>query len=217
MVQQNEDCYGTLLEPFHVSAIWSSSNTSVMSLNTGGWAQAETPGTATISAFWRAFIYTDGGSSGCESGLLHPFVETLCNVREREVRFNEATYWTDVRASFSEISGPAIAVLDVGTSERKNLICGGDTQSFYVKFSLPRFNKELEPGISFARPLSSNQFVVTKWEFDSETSTSANMIITVRRTGGGTGRTISVKVAGEYQDGTFYDGYAHIRLICPNP
>jgi hypothetical protein len=79
-MQQNEDCYGTLLEPFHVSAIWSSSDTSVMSLNPGGWAQAEAPGTATVSAFWRAFIYTDGGSSGCESGLLHPSVETLCEI-----------------------------------------------------------------------------------------------------------------------------------------
>ncbi|HEX8459088.1 MAG TPA: Ig-like domain-containing protein, partial [Pyrinomonadaceae bacterium] len=71
---------GTVLEPFHVSANWTTSNTTVLSIDTNRIAHAQAEGTATISAFWRAFIYTDGGASGCESGLLHPYAETLCEV-----------------------------------------------------------------------------------------------------------------------------------------
>ncbi|HEX8459086.1 MAG TPA: hypothetical protein VF656_17465 [Pyrinomonadaceae bacterium] len=66
-MQQNQDCYGTVLEPFHVSANWTTSNTTVLSIDTNRIAHAQTEGTSTITAFWRAFIYTDGGASGCEA------------------------------------------------------------------------------------------------------------------------------------------------------
>ena len=213
-MQQNEDCYGTLLEPFHVSAIWSSSNTSVMSLNTGGWAQAQTPGTATISAFWRAFVYTDGGSSGCESGLLHPFVETLCNVLNPQVIFKDVT-WSTRTANFDLPLNDA--TLNLGGDRLTGLACGGEQFAINVTFYQPKFSTGCcrNATSNYVKLSADNDFQLVAEDYDEVGTTQGSVSITLRRRGEGKTNKVFVYVSGSYQDGTTWNGRGSVRLVCP--
>ena len=80
-MQQNENCYGTLLEPFRVSAIWSSSNTSVATIS-GGLETALNQGSATLSGRWHAIINFSEGAGRCESRRINPIASAYaapCN------------------------------------------------------------------------------------------------------------------------------------------
>ena len=67
-MEVDENCYGALMEPFSVSAIWSSDNTGVATIESSGLATAQNVGSAQLRAQLRTFVYVDTGPFGCESG-----------------------------------------------------------------------------------------------------------------------------------------------------
>jgi hypothetical protein len=190
-----------------------------MSLNTGGWAQAETPGTATISAFWRAFIYTDGGSSGCESGLLHPFVETLCNVFDSPVIFTRASAKT--RTS-RETSAQFEGIASILTANLDDPDCPGDDRiSVIVSFLLPSDTASLLPQPDTRVTLDGDNkyrlISVSNPELLDNLDRGFFEFVVQRRFGtnaGGTSNKITVRIAGRRNNGVSFTGTANVKLIC---
>jgi hypothetical protein len=82
--QQNEDCFGTLLEPFLRSAGWSSLETAVATVSTGGLATAQNPGSTHIRAnFGTQYVWELlEPSHSCYRTSINPIADAICDVLE---------------------------------------------------------------------------------------------------------------------------------------
>jgi hypothetical protein len=80
--QQNEDCFGTLLEPFLRSAGWSSLDTAVATVSTGGLATAQDEGSTHIRAnFGTQYVWELlQPSHSCYRTSINPIADALCDV-----------------------------------------------------------------------------------------------------------------------------------------
>jgi hypothetical protein len=76
-VEQDQNCYGNLFEPFDVSASWSSQNTSVATVDSGGLATAQDEGSTLIRATWSTF---ERGETDCGTRPIDVVREALCDV-----------------------------------------------------------------------------------------------------------------------------------------
>jgi hypothetical protein len=79
-IQQNEDCFGNLLSPFSRSATWSSTNSSVATVNSTGFATAQNPGSTNIQGTWTAFLWDLNPNNTCTKTTIHPDPTALCDV-----------------------------------------------------------------------------------------------------------------------------------------
>jgi hypothetical protein len=78
--QQNEDCFGNLLSPFSHSATWSSTNSSVATVNSTGVATAQNPGSTNIQGTWTAFLWDLNPNNTCTKTTFQPLADALCDV-----------------------------------------------------------------------------------------------------------------------------------------
>jgi hypothetical protein len=76
-VEQDQNCYGNSFEPFEVSASWSSQNTSVATVDSGGLATAQDEGSTLIRATWSTF---ERGETDCSTRPIDVVREALCDV-----------------------------------------------------------------------------------------------------------------------------------------
>ena len=79
--QQNEDCFGNMLQPFAISsATWSSTNSSVATVNTSGLATAQNVGTTNIGANWSAWLWDQNPNKTCFKTHIFPNPTAVCDV-----------------------------------------------------------------------------------------------------------------------------------------
>jgi len=211
------------MEPFSVSAIWSSDNTGVATIESSGLATAQNVGSARLRAQLRTFVYVDTGSFGCESGLRHPIVNAVCNVLAREVTFDYAKlYNLQKDFLFNQVT------LSAGASGRGEQICD-KSQDFEVTahFRVPNDARALSETRSFVKvfgePPNTNNFVVRGWRFAnvrlSSPPKSGDVIITLARrdfrppSPDVPHETIIVHIAGDYEFGGF-DDPGYIKITC---
>lgn len=223
--QQNEDCFGNVLQPFSISnATWSSTNSSVATVNTTGFVTAQNVGTTNIGASWSAWLWDQTPNKTCFKTHIFPNPTAICDVLLSAIEFTEATYWTDVRSTFSLNIGRYSTNLNIGGSERGSSACGGGQFAFVAKFILPQFHKQLR-GAPFTHVTlsGSSQYRLVSgasgqpWEFVDLTETGGEIHVTLQRTGEGNGNTVLITIGGVYQSGGNYTGRASVSLICPNP
>jgi hypothetical protein len=78
---QNEDCFGNELQPFSISnATWSSTNSSVATVTTTGFATAQNPGSTNIQGTWTAFLWDLNPNNTCTKTTFQPLADALCDV-----------------------------------------------------------------------------------------------------------------------------------------
>lgn len=73
-IQQNRNCYGTIMSPFSVGASWSSGDTSVATVGSGsGLTSGQYPGTTDITGSWTVYGWAyQGPSQGCVLAFSFP-------------------------------------------------------------------------------------------------------------------------------------------------
>lgn len=115
-MQQNEDCFGNLLNAFHVfGASWNSSNTAVATVDSSGFATAQGIGNTNIGANWSAWLWDMNPNNTCFKTHIFPNPTALCDVLDTPVIFTKIAQ-------------------DFGTA---NFIPGVTGQTFSATLSLP--------------------------------------------------------------------------------
>jgi hypothetical protein len=105
--QQNEDCFGNLLNPFLVlSASWNSSNTAVASVDSSGFATAQGVGNTSIGANWSAWLWDQNPNKTCFKTHIFPNPTALCDVDTLRIRVTNAPVPDDTQDS---VSGGVVA------------------------------------------------------------------------------------------------------------
>lgn len=128
--QQNEDCFGNQLSPFSQSATWSSTDSSVATVDSTGFATAQDVGNTNIDGTWTAFLWDLNPNNTCTKTIIHPLAEALCDVL--------AVTFIDV----SEVGGTnhadffgGIPVTSLNISS-----CGGERFGIKVRFNFNDLN-----------------------------------------------------------------------------
>ena len=95
--QENENCYGSQITPFSVAwAAWSSSNSSVASVNSSGLASCLQPGTSNVSASWDTSIwFNEGGAVFGECIEEQAFPQPMAPVKVIKVDIQNADITQD--------------------------------------------------------------------------------------------------------------------------
>ena len=212
--QQDENCYGTPMEPFRVDPYWTSDNPGVATIADSGLATAQSEGSARLRGRWPAFIYVDTGSYGCESGLLHPVVNAVCNVLAPKVIFKDVT-WSTKKADFDLPFNDA--TLNLGGDTLTALACGGEQFAINVTFYQPEFSTGCcGNGLTnFVKLSADNDFQLLAEDYEEVGTTQGTVSITLRRRGEGRTNKVLINVSGSYQNGTSWDGRGTVRLVCP--
>lgn len=80
-IQQNQTCYGEVLDPFTVpSPTWSSTNPSVAGCSSTGLATAQLPGFTHIQSRWTVRFWDSDFDGLCHRYLEQALVDALCDV-----------------------------------------------------------------------------------------------------------------------------------------
>ena len=103
--QQNEDCYGTLLEPFLRAAGWSSLDTAIATVTTGGLATARNPGSTQIRANYGTQYVWEllGPSESCYRTSINPIADAICDVVQLRISVPNSAVPTETSGSYAAI------------------------------------------------------------------------------------------------------------------
>jgi len=214
-MQQNRDCYGTLLEPFLVFPNWSVTNPNVASIDVNGFGTALNPGSTFINAAWIGDVWElielEAGHH-CRHDALNAFANAFCDVLA--VRFLEARL----------VGGNRTAGFLINRADLSINTCNGDRFSIKATFDLPQYSDHCcdDPLTSFVSLSSDNKFEFapnlidgTIYDFFGNDS-PPYAVVYLRRKANGSGTTSSVhiKVGGRYQNGESYTGQGTVHLTC---
>ncbi len=128
--QQNEDCFRNPLTPFSRSAAWSSTDSSVATVDSTGFATAQDVGNTNIQGTWTAFLWDLEPNNTCTKTIIHPLAEALCDVL--------AVTFIDT----SEVGGTNHADFFGGIPMTSLNItsCGGERFGIKIRFRFNDFN-----------------------------------------------------------------------------
>lgn len=214
-MQQDENCYGTLLTPYSRSAAWTSNNLSVATIDGGGWASAVGVGSAYLRASWNTYVYSGAGGY-CDSTRITPFAEAFCEVLAAEVRYTRVTAKT--RTS-SETSANFTHGIGTDTADLNYPDCpGNDRVSVIVSFSLPENAASLSASRSTVRLEPNSKYnlisVNAPEMYDNRASGFIEFVLQRKTDNSGSSNKVRVKIEGSYYNGDALGGNGTVNMIC---
>ena len=216
--QQNQTCYGEILDPFTVpDPTWSSTDPSVATCDSTGMATAQSPGFTHIQSRWTMRFWDfDLQSGGCTRYLEQALADALCDVLDpNKITLRDVTVYER-----GAIFGPFnIANLSLNGSSHEADTCGSDASSPFeirVHFVLP-------PGASLEHDRCTADgfddipewIVVGSTTCTMESGRTGRLVFSAYRAiSNDDNPKIKVVVGGNSQSGTPIDANGTISLTC---
>jgi hypothetical protein len=213
--QQNEDCFGNPLSPFSRSATWSSTNSSVATVNSTGFGTAQNVGNTSIQGTWTAFLWDLNANNTCTKTIIQPLAEAVCDVLNGPVIFTKATQDFGV-ANFSPgVTGDTFsATLSLPVNSPP---CTGSAFPLIVRLKKRSDATLYSPtdARNFVDTPDDSQYRVNGGGLQTGTSNDREFDIRLQRiTPGNPNRHIRIGVAGFTSSGGF-STTAFVTINCP--